>query len=301
MTLSGSHLIFFAQGMPELAEVELARRIWEPGKGQEIIAVESHPKTRVYRDTPARDIQGHLVGKTMVDSRTHGKRLIFGFADSLSGSSPRTSVTYLEVHLGMSGRLFLADPEHHPDKHDHFVLRTKSISLVYSDYRQFGRVYLHPPDTKPWDALPVEVLHTRFTLAYLRRLTARRKETSLKALLLDQSIFPGIGNWMADEISWRLYRYPGTALRELDLAAIRQVSRQVCRGALRHIADKNSPRDGTRGFSPGSYVEQVPPSCWLFQHRWKAGGSCPRCHSTLQRGTIATRTTAWCPYCQPKT
>ena len=56
--------------MPELAEVELARRIWGPATGQKIIALESHPKTRVYRDTPARELQKQLVGKAMVISRS---------------------------------------------------------------------------------------------------------------------------------------------------------------------------------------------------------------------------------------
>ena len=135
--------------MPELAEVELARRIWEPGSGQKIILLASHPKTRVYRDTAAQEIQVNLVGKAMVASHTHGKRLIFGFAER----SNAASVIYLELHLGMSGRLFVAAPDHRPGKHDHFVLKTKSLSLVYSDYRQFGRVYLHEPDTKPWDCL----------------------------------------------------------------------------------------------------------------------------------------------------
>ncbi|MDP7497496.1 MAG: hypothetical protein QGI77_13735, partial [Roseibacillus sp.] len=110
----------------------------------------------------------------------------------------------------------------------------------------------------------------------------------------------GVGNWMADEISWRIPCHPGMRLQEIDLARVRTVSRQVCRGALRHVADKNAPRDGARGFSPGRYVEQVPPRSWLFQHRWKAGGYCPRCRSSLARGTIATRTTAWCPTCQPE-
>ncbi len=283
--------------MPELAEVELARRIWEPGSGQKIILLASHPKTRVYRDTAAQEIQVNLVGKAMVASHTHGKRLIFGFAER----SNAASVIYLELHLGMSGRLFVAAPDHRPGKHDHFVLKTKSLSLVYSDYRQFGRVYLHEPDTKPWETLPTEVLDKKFTLPYLRQLTARRNRTSLKALLLDQAIFPGVGNWMADEICWRLCCFPGAPLQEIDLASIRRVSRQVCRGALHHVADKNSPRDGEKGFAPGSYVENVPPRSWLFQHRWKAGGSCPRCHSLLERSTIATRTTAWCPQCQPPT
>ena len=82
--------------MPELAEVELARRIWEPGSGQKIILLESHPKTRVYRDTAAQEIQVNLVGKAMVASHTHGKRLIFGFAER----SNAASVIYLELHLG---------------------------------------------------------------------------------------------------------------------------------------------------------------------------------------------------------
>lgn len=287
--------------MPELAEVELARRIWEPGTGQRIVAVDSHPHARVYRDTPASILESTLPNSFIVSSRTHGKRLLFSFGDrSPCKSTGAHPTTHLEIHLGMSGRLFLAGPDHEPTKHDHFILRTTRLGLVYSDYRQFGRVLLHQPCLDPWTELPVEVLDPEFTIACLRRLTARRRGTTLKALLLDQTVFPGVGNWMADEICWRLPCHPGIRLQALDLARLRTVSRQVCRGALRHVADKNAPLDRARGFSPGRYVEQVPPRSWLFQHRWKAGGCCPRCHSSLARGTIATRTTAWCPTCQPE-
>ena len=294
--------------MPELAEVELARRIWEPALGQRIIAIDTHPHTRVYRDTPAASIESSLSLQTLLASRTHGKRLLFSF-DPNARSGPRLkkelpslpppqAMLHLELHLGMSGRLFLAAPDYPTAKHDHFILRTRELSLVYSDYRQFGRVFLHPPVADPWSALPFEVLDRRFTLTYLNRVTSRRGGTSLKALLLDQAIFPGVGNWMADEICWRLPCHPAKKLRDLELGLVRKVSRQICRGAMRHVADKNSPRDGSEGFSPGRYVEQVPPPSWLFQHRWKAGGHCPRCHSGLARGTVATRTTAWCPSCQ---
>ena len=43
--------------MPELAEVELARRIWEPGLGKRIVAVDTHPRTRIFRDTSAARIE----------------------------------------------------------------------------------------------------------------------------------------------------------------------------------------------------------------------------------------------------
>ena len=220
--------------------------------------------------------------------------------DHAAGGLTADAQVHLELHLGMAGRLFLAPPDQAGAKHDHFVLRTRELALVYSDYRQFGRVFLHEGDGDPWAGLPPEVLDRRFTLAHLRALTARRAGTAVKALLLDQAVFPGVGNWMADEICWRLPCHPATRVKDLDLAALRRVSRLVCRGALRHVADKNAPRDGTEGFSPGRYVDQVPPAGWLFQHRWKPGGLCPRCRSPLARGTIATRTTAWCEACQPR-
>ena len=167
---------------------------------------------------------------------------------------------HLELHLGMSGRLFLAAPDYPTAKHDHFILRTRELSLVYSDYRQFGRVFLHPPVADPWSALPFEVLDRRFTLTYLNRVTSRRGGTSLKALLLDQAIFPGVGNWMADEICWRLPCHPAKKLRDLELGLVRKVSRQICRGAMRHVADKNSPRGWLRGILPGALRRAGPPA-----------------------------------------
>jgi formamidopyrimidine-DNA glycosylase len=40
------------------------------------------------------------------------------------------------------------------------------------------------------------------------------------------------------------------------------------------------------------------PSSWLFSHRWKDGGHCPRCGTGLLRQKIGGRTTCWCPSCQ---
>ena len=79
--------------MPELAEVELARRIWEPGIGQRILAVDSHPRTRVYRDTPASILESTLPNSFIVSSRTHGKRLLFSFGDRSSCNSTGTHPT----------------------------------------------------------------------------------------------------------------------------------------------------------------------------------------------------------------
>jgi len=281
--------------MPELAEVELARRRWEPALGCRITGVETHPRTRVFRNCPARTIAAALTHATLTASRSHGKRLFFSFRDP---SPPRPHPpTHLEMHLGMAGRLLAVPPGHPAGRHDHLVLRTDSLALVFSDYRQFGRVVLHRA-VAPWEGLPPPPLDPCFTRAHLAALLGRQSRRALKALLLDQDAFPGIGNWMADEICWRVPSHPAAPAGTIDPARLYRVTRQVCRGAMRHVADRNPPTPAAEGFTPGRYVRHVPPRTWLFQHRWRPDGSCPRCGSALARSTIASRTTAWCPACQ---
>ena len=272
--------------MPELAEVELARRQWAAFHGDTILNVDVHPKARIYRDCPSPALR-ILEGKTLLSSRAHGKRMLFTFAPDL----------HLEVHLGMSGKLSTAAADHEDHKHDHLILRTRKAALIFNDYRMFGRVTLHDCDD-PWADFPPQPQDSKFSLTRVRKLIERHPKKLLKALLLDQNACPGVGNWMADEICWRLGLYPGVATAKLDPGSLRKEIRFVTLGALKHVAEKNTTasRDG---FAPGSYVTNVPPQPWLFQHRWKKGGTCPKCKTDLARDTIATRTTAWCPACQP--
>jgi len=274
--------------MPELAEVELARRQWAAYHGNTITSVEVHPRARIYRDCPSPALR-ILGGKKLLSSKAHGKRMLFTFGLEL----------HLEVHLGMSGKLSTAPLDHPAHKHDHLILRTagdNGAALIFNDYRMFGRVMLHDCED-PWADFPPQPQDSKFSLARVRKLIERHPKKPLKALLLDQNACPGIGNWMADEICWRLGLHPGIPTAHLDPAPLRKEIRFVSLGALKHVAEKNETASAD-GFAPGTYVANVPPKNWLFQHRWKKGGTCPKCKTDLARDTIATRTTAWCPYCQ---
>jgi formamidopyrimidine-DNA glycosylase len=271
--------------MPELAEVELARRQWAAFHGEKIISIDTQPKARIYRDCPAPALR-ILDGKKLVGSKAHGKRMLFSFAPAL----------HLEVHLGMSGKLSVDASDHSVAKHDHLILRTKKAALIFNDYRMFGRIMLHDL-SDPWTHLPPQPQDSKFSVAYLRKKLERHPKKPLKGLLLDQAICPGIGNWMADEICWKLGLHPAIHSAELDATSLRKAIRFVTLGALKHVADRNETAS-TTGFAPGSYVANVPPKNWLFQHRWKKGGNCPTCKVELSRDTIASRTTAWCPRCQ---
>jgi formamidopyrimidine-DNA glycosylase len=109
----------------------------------------------------------------------------------------------------------------------------------------------------------------------------------VKTLLLDQRGFPGIGNWMADEICWQLRIPPQTPsgrLADDRIDAIWKETRRVSREALRVI---------------GTNWGDLPDS-WLMNHRWRDGGLCPRrvCRTELVREDLRGRTTCWCPRCQ---
>jgi formamidopyrimidine-DNA glycosylase len=261
--------------MPELAEVAYYARQWDAGLGKRMAHVHAHTKARIFRGSHAGGIAKALTGATYRHSFTHGKNMLFSFSGGL----------WLGGHLGMTGELLTAPPDHEPLKHDHLVLFTKDAALVYRDPRMFGLWRLEHSTEAPswWRDLPPEILSKSFTTSLLSGILSRRSRSPLKPLLLDQSIFPGIGNWMADEVLWQLRLHPSTAAGTADAAALRKTLQSITRVSLRTIG---------RDWSD-------PPKSWLFSHRWKAGGHCPRCGTLLHRGDLRGRTACWCPQCQP--
>ena len=269
--------------MPELAEVERMRREWDPGLGGRVREVFLHAEKRIFRGIEPGDLAAALTGRSLRSSEAHGKQMMFRFSGPRSSSS-----CYLGVHLGMTGALRVEAKNYAPERHDHLVLRQSTRSLVLSDPRLFGRVTFGdgtPPEF--WRLRPPAVTDPEFTMPRVEEFLGRHRGAPIKALLLDQSMFPGIGNWMADEILWRAEIHPRRAGGDLEVAEVRRVwkeTRFVAREALRRIAE--------RGVDP--------PKSWLFPHRWEDGGRCPRTGAGLVRETIGGRTTCWSPGRQPE-
>ena len=263
--------------MPELAEVAYYAAQWNPGLSQKILRVHTGPKPRFFRNTHSSAFAA-LAGTTYRHARTHGKNMLFEFSGGL----------WLSGHLGMTGELLTGPPEHPPTAHDHLVLYTKSIALIFRDFRMFGSVRLdESPSTPPaaWQSLPPEILSPQFTTARVAGALQRHARSPLKAFLLDQAWFPGVGNWMADEVCYQLQLNPATPSGTVDPAALRKVLRAICQKSMKTIAVDWSD----------------PPATWLMPYRWKDGGLCPdkNCGTALVRETLRGRTACWCPVCQP--
>jgi formamidopyrimidine-DNA glycosylase len=267
--------------MPELAEVELERRLWDAGRGERVLEVIiQKPQVRVLRGTDVEALRGGITGQPLTASEANGKQMVFRFGAKQD--------RWLGVHLGMAGDLRVEPARFEPRKHDYLILRQAKRSLVFQDTRLFGRILFHRGSDVPawWAKLPPAISSDAFTEGVVATFLTRRKGTALKPLLLMQERFPGVGNWMADEILWRAKLHPSRRAGELGKAEVRRLHgqvREVCARAIEEIG----PDWGY-------------PDTWLFPHRWKDGGGCPRCGVDLERAMIGGRRTCWCPRCQPR-
>jgi formamidopyrimidine-DNA glycosylase len=268
--------------MPELAEVEFFRKRWAAGHGSKVSAVRLHEGKKVFRGTDEALLMKKLTGATLLSSETAAKQMLFKF----SGGA------WLGLHLGMSGELRVEAPDYPPAKHDHLILVQKGRQLVFNDPRMFGRVLFasgpQPPDW--WTRIAPAILSPAFTVGAVASFLRRRGRTPIKAVLLMQERFPGIGNWMADEVLWRAALHPkrlAGSLTPAEIRALHRECRNVCRLALVTIAGKG------RHLPP--HLNAHIPKSWLFWHRWEDGGKCPRTKAPLMRAEIGGRTTCWSP------
>ena len=263
--------------MPELAEVEYFRRQWDAGIGDRVLKVSLHPRKYLFRGTDTSALRENLIGARLLRSEARGKRMLFCF----SGDN------WLGLHLGMTGRLRVESTSFRPAKHDHLVLYQRDRALVFTDSRQFGRVQFHRGKDEPvwWNSAIPEIASASFRRAFFEDFLNRHGKPPIKAVLLMQSGFSGVGNWMADEILWRAKVLPSKragSLTPKERGAIFRATRFVARESLRIMAPDLSD----------------PSTNWLIHERWRDGGKCPRDGTILRRTTIGGRTTAWCPRCQ---
>lgn len=261
--------------MPELAEVEYFKRVWEPAEGSKVIGVSANLDKRIFRDIDNDEFPNCLIGTHFEQSLRSGKQLCFLFS----------STHWLGLHMGMTGRLKLSDDRSEVFKYDYLTLFLEGHRrLVFQDPRLFGKVLYHNSRKAPkwWSCLPGELTSDSFTYEQMDAYLSRRPKSVIKSLLLDQGGFPGIGNWMADEILWRSRIAPFVRVGDIGTRKRKELFqkiKEVCFDALAVIAD---------GW-------KRPPNEWLFNHRWKDKGICPKTNKALVREKIGGRTACWSP------
>jgi formamidopyrimidine-DNA glycosylase len=203
------------------------------------------------------------------------------------------SRTNLLVHLGMTGRLGVREASEPAAPHTHgFFELDDGRELRYTDVRRFGRILLVPEPMMAAFRGQLGADALRISVADFRRQLARR-QARIKALLLDQRVFRGLGNIYADESLWQARIHPArlaAGLSGAELTQLRQAIGQVLRAAIRH-----------RGSSISNFVD-AEGNAGSYQQRHRAYGReglpCFRCGTSIRRAIVAGRSSFFCPRCQ---
>ncbi|MBI3494541.1 hypothetical protein HY004_00965 [Candidatus Saccharibacteria bacterium] len=138
-----------------------------------------------------------------------------------------------------------------------------------------------------------EPLETEFTSDILHQRLQRRKNSSIKAALLDQTVLAGIGNIYADESLWGAKIHPETKVGQLTKPQTKKLYTEIV-NVLRLSIEKGGSTDrnyvNAEG-KKGSYIEFAK----VFR---RENLPCPRCSTTIIKTRVAGRGTHLCPKCQ---
>ena len=309
--------------MPELPEVEtIARGLAKRVTGDVIESVWLGQKKEPLK-SPAAEIAAVLEHSRIAEVRRMGKHIVFDLDNvgnvqrgpsPANGRSPKRKVKQSKgtvstlhaeagggarptqtnnaqwmVHLGMTGRLQVCDPQTEIAKHTHAILKLSSgRELRFVDPRRFGR--LSVASSAGFDAggvEPLEVDVDRFVELF------RGRKTPIKSALLNQKLLRGVGNIYADESLFR------AGIRPRRRAA--SITREQSGKLYLSIQEVLKEAIALGGSSVSDYVNaEGEEGFFQLQHRiyGREGEPCLVCKAPVKRVVIAGRSSHYCPKCQ---
>ena len=298
--------------MPELPEVENLRIGLERNiLGQKIIDLKvKKPKLvsgkgtiRLASKTKVKEFEDGLLNEIFFKIERRAKNLIFRFK----------SGKVLLVHLKMSGQFVyksknsdkkvigghpieLSEKEI-PNKHTHVTFKLNNGTLYYNDTRMFGYLLYYPSDenldkAKHFELLGLEPLNKNFTAKYLIE-SLKKKKGKIKAVLMNQEIVTGLGNIYADESLFESKIKPVRSASSLKKEEVKSLYRAIIRIIKKAIKVGGSSVATYKLLddSMGNYARE-------HKVYGKSGEKCSRCGYLLEKTTVQSRTTIFCPNCQ---
>jgi len=286
--------------MPELPEVETIRIGLTKLLPSLVIKDVAHNWPKSFPNAPA-DVARFMLGAKVKKVRRRAKVLIIELSSKYS----------LVIHLKMTGQLVYVGKKRFgaghpnsslinelPDKSTRVTIDfTDGSKLFFNDQRKFGWMRLLPtveiPEIDFFKKVGPEPLEDDFTASQFIERLMRRKNSSIKAALLDQTVIAGVGNIYADESLWGAKIHPASLVSSIPKAKLVSLYSSL-RDVLRLSIKKGGSTD--RNFvdsegRAGSYLS--------FANVFRRNNQpCPRCGTIIEKTRVAGRGTHFCPYCQ---
>lgn len=286
--------------MPELPEVETVVRDLRPLLiGRSFVKIDVSRKA--LRRQWSRGWQAQLIGQRVRAIERRGKWILIELEDHPHPqplSQKGRGGPWLIVHLGMTGQFTVVPADRPRQPHTHVVFTLDDANeLRFRDVRRFGSVTLFSSlehvdqlfldmglGPEPFDC---DAAYWRTCLRSTRR--------NLKAILLDQTILAGVGNIYADESLFEAKLHPTLIGQNVTAIQARTLRRAIAAVLTRAIEQRGSSiRDYIGGSGlKGSFQDE-------FCVYGRTGEACVRCRTTIEKITLAGRSTHFCPKCQRK-
>lgn len=229
-----------------------------------------------------------LKGKIILEVNRKGKMLDLVINDG----------RHLLSHLGMTGGWRISKKKV-SEKHTHLQFSGENngekVFVAYVDPRRFGHMYLYDEENaqRKLNELGHDLKSKDFSYAYFRECLFKYPERFIKVTLLDQSLFAGTGNYIANEICARAKVLPYRKVKSLNDSEIKKLFKAVFL-----VIDGATETGGTT--FQGGYADTTGS---------KGGGVqylvvfyqkiCQMCKKTeIKKITLGQRGTYYCPNCQ---
>jgi formamidopyrimidine-DNA glycosylase len=289
--------------MPELPEVETIKLgLQNLLPGLQISSVNYDWDKSFPNAAP--DVNQFMIGAEITGIRRRAKVLLIDLSSDYS----------LVIHLKMTGQIVFRSKKlkfgaghpndsliHKlPDKSTRVSIGFKDGSeLFFNDQRKFGWMRLMPTieieNLDFFKKVGPEPLSVDFTWKVFQTRLERRKKSSIKAVLLDQTVLAGVGNIYADESLWAAKIHPLTLVTDLTQDDIKKLHNELI-FVLKLSIEKGGSTDrnylNAEG-KKGSYLSFAR----VFR---REGQACPRCGTIILKIRAAGRGTHYCPTCQVK-
>ena len=282
--------------MPELPEVETVVRDLRTR-----ILNKKTTKVEILlpRIIKSRNFNKKIIGNRFVDIERIGKLIIIILEKG----------GFLLVHLKMTGQLIYQKGRKiiaggHDDGQDMTSLPNKYSRVIFS-FQDNSRLYFNDLRTfgylKLVDRTELELIKTKFGpdawqnlpgFQEFKKLVKKRK-TSIKAVLLDQTTLAGLGNIYVDEILFSAHVRPGRqadSLRAKEIEKIHRSVRPILKKAIKYRGTTFNSFVDANG-NHGRFVN-------MLKVYGRAGKKCRRCGSKIVKIKVAGRGTHYCKSCQ---
>jgi formamidopyrimidine-DNA glycosylase len=269
--------------MPEVPEI--ASRCAEmnqalPGKCIRALEIKQ-PKCL---NIPAELFQTRIAGAMIETVTYHGKWLLI-----------RTSRGWILLNLGMGGEILLTNRQNLPSKYRAIIDFSDDSALVIN-FWWFGYLHYAEMDALAQHEMTAKLGPNILDLseeAFSERF--RQQKGKVKAVLLDQTRFAGIGNAYIHDILFLAHLHPLRPIASLSSEEIHQLYQATRSGLLPALAKGGAFYETDLFGNKGRFLaEDV-----LIGYR--EGQPCPQCQTPIIKIKTGSTSSFICPHCQSDT